>query len=501
MKKVTRLLIATALLIGVLTVCGCGKAEEIPVPDPNLEVLEYTMVAADAAALQDLDVYVNLQKLDLRGSDCYEAIEAYIAAHPQVQVIYDVKVGNERYSPDVKQLNLKDGSFQPEELCEELKHLPLLTVLELPGTSLSAEQIQSIADAYPELNLVYTVEILGQEVASDLTELDLSGLTPADVNEELVSKLQMLPELSRIQLMDATDSSNFAPADVKNLMETLPDVTVAYSFQLFGQTVTTEDERVEFVKVDIGNEGIPEIRAALDILPACTYFLMDTCGVDNEVMAQLRDDYPNTKVVWRVFWGKYHDLTDVEMIHCNGGVNTKNSQVLKYCTDVVYLDLGHNADISSIEFINYMPKLKICIIADSTVSDLSPIANCPDLEWLEIVCCMRVSDLSPIANCTKLRGINLSMAYSVTDITPLFGLQNLERLYIGRSSVKKDQYEAACEALPNCWVSKTWYEAKAISPNYAVGWRLEADYSKADWYEEVCRIFRYAEGFYNGKPE
>lgn len=491
MKKYISLILTLLLATALLT--GCALF------DPNLKVLEHSMVATDAAELEQLEVYTNLQKLDLRGSDCYEAIESYVAAHPQVEVSYDVKVGNSRYSPDVEQLKLEDGTYELEQLLTVMNHLPALKHLELPKTSLTVEGIGSITEAFPTLNVAYTVELMGEEVTPDLTELDLSALSPADLDENLLDKLRLLPNLTTIYLMDSEGISQLAPVDVKNLMNVLPGVAFDYSFQLFGQTVSTADERVEFIKVPIGNEGIPEIRAALDILPNCTYFLMDDCGVDNEVMAQLRDDYPDTKVVWRVYWGtKYHDLTDVVMIRCNGSMDGENIQTLKYCTDVMYLDIGHSRAINNIDFVRYMPKLKILIIMESTVWDLSPLENCPDLEWLEIVKCMRITDLSPLAKCTKLRGLNMSMAYFVTDITPLFGLQNMERLYLGRTTTKKDQYYAACEALPNCWVSRTWYRVGNISENYSVGWRLDEDGEYSDFYKEFREIFRYDEGFSNG---
>ena len=500
MKKVSIVLLSL-LLTAALVFSGCDKAEQAQPHDPNLDVLEHTLVAADAAALQELDIYVNLQTLDLRGSDCYEAIESYIAAHPQVKVIYDVEVAGVRYSPDVQQLKLEDGTFEPDALLAVMKHLPKLECLELPKTGLSFEQLAAIREAYPNLTVIYTVELLGQEVSTDLAELDLSGLTAEELDDQLLEKLRLLTGLARVQLMQEDGTTNFAPVDVKNLMNVLPGVAMDYSFQLFGQTVTTADERVEFKNTYIGDEGIPEIRAALDILPNCTYFLMDNCGVDNEVMAQLRADYPNSKVVWRVFWrNKYHVLTDTEMINSNG-VRSEDIEVLKYCNDVIYLDIGHSDFLDSIEVVKYMPKLKVCICVDSKITDLSPLVNCPDLEVLEIVACRKITDLSPLVNCTKLKGINMSMAYGIEDITPLYSLENMERLYLGSNNVPDEMFEEACEKMPNCWVTDNWYDSSGVYRNYAVGWRLDPKGRFAEWYLEMREIFRYTEYYYSGKGE
>ena len=487
-----RICIVFCLMLLVALFSGCEKH------DPNLDVLELTLITDQAAALQELDVYTNLQKLDLRGSSCYDAIEEYIASHPHVAVTYDVQVAGKRYTTDTTQLIFNHGEFQLEEILCNMKYLHQLNTLELPDTQLNFEQMQQIYDTYPDLNVIYTVDIMGRQVTPDVTELDFSGLD-IDQVQKYLEPVKLLPELSTIRLIDENGNSNFAPADVKLMMDALPGVNLSYSFELFGQTISTADERVEFVKVDIGNEGIPQIREALDILPNCTYFLMDNCGVDNEVMAQLREDYPDTKVVWRVYWGFCNDLTDVEMIHCTDGMDDYNVEVLKYCNDVKYLDIGHNTKLCNIDFIGYMPKLEIAIIVDCGAFDLEPFANCPNLQWLEIVKCRNVSDLSPLANCTNLKGLNMSAVYEVQDLSPLFGLEKLERLYLGYNILPEGQYEAACEALPNCWVTNTAEIANNVSSNYAIGWRLDADGSRAEWYEQIREIFRYSENYYNGK--
>lgn len=496
MKKT--ILMFLVMLLVALMLCACGAEDPEPTEDPNLLVLEYTLVADDASDLDALAVYENLQTLDLRGSSCYEAIESYITAHPQVKVTYDVQIGANRYSPDLTHLALNEGDYDFQELMENVRYFYSIESLELMKTKLTGEQLQQIRDAYPNLNLTYTVELLGKELNGETTELDLAGVDPA-LLDEMQQTLALLPNLQTIQLMTPEGTSRFLPADVKKVMEAAPGATVLYTFELFGKTVSTTDERVEFKKVDIGNEGIPQIREALDILPNCTYFLMDTCGVDNEVMAQLRSDYPDTKVVWRVFWAFYHDLTDVEMIHCTGKLTDENVEVLKYCNDVKYLDIGHNTDLSNIDFINYMPKLEIAIVVDSRIKNLEPFANCPNLQWLEIVNCWKVSDLSPLANCKNLKGLNMSCVFDVKDLSPLFELKNMERLYLGQHLISDEMIADTQEALPDCWITDFARSSGNVSLNYAIGWRLDRKNVRAEWYKEIREIFRYSENFYNGK--
>ena len=70
--------------------------------------------------------------------------------------------------------------------------------------------------------------------------------------------------------------------------------------------------------------------------------------------------------------------------------------MLKYCTDLRALDIGHQAitDLSVIG--EHLTELRVLIIADNKVTDLTPLSNLRHLHYLEFFV-NRVSDLSPLA--------------------------------------------------------------------------------------------------------
>jgi hypothetical protein len=151
---------------------------------------------------------------------------------------------------------------------------------------------------------------------------------------------------------------------------------------------------------------------------------MDGCEVDNEVMAQLRDDFPMPKIVWRVWliepWyssrvmmrrGSF--LTDTERLRTTM-ITQDNCDVLKYCTETKYVDFGHTFWMNDYSFLAYMPKLEACIIAISHVSDISALANCPELEYLEVFT-TDITDLTPLTHCKKLEYLNISNCKQLTD--------------------------------------------------------------------------------------
>lgn len=403
----------------------------------------------------------------------------------------EVMVGDTAYDRHTTALTLEADACTFVQLQTTMGELGSLTSLHLPNTGFTVEQLAQLAQENPHVAITHTATVLGQEYESTVTQFDLSGADGSQT-QQILQELAFFPVLTDVQL-----GEGFAPADVKALMDGLTGVTVHYSFELFGKTVNTTDECLEYVNADIGDGGLAQIRQALDILPACTYLKLDRCGTSNAAMVQLRDDYPETKVVWRVFFAFYNCLTDTEVLRCIRKLDDENVEVLKYCTDVKYLDMGHNEELANFDFLNYMPKLEIAIVVDSQIPSLEPFANCPNLQWLEIVNCQKITDLSPLANCTHLKGLNMSANFKINDLTPLYGLQEMERLFLGHQDLTEEDVKAAQTALPNCWVSIGARSSDIVSYNYSYGWRLEEDGSRAEWYEFVREIFRYDDNYYN----
>ena len=233
-------------------------------------------------------------------------------------------------------------------------------------------------------------------------------------------------------------------------------------------------------------------------MPNCSYLLLDQCGVENEVLAQLRDDFPDTKVVWRIFYGNEGGscLTDVTVFRSVGGLTNSTSKNMKYCTDIVYMDIGHCFTLSDLSFVSYMPNLKVAIVVDCSTTSLEPFASCTNLEYLEIVNCNGVTDLTPLSHCVNLKGLNMSYVFSVEDLSPLYGLEKLERLYMGRNDFSAETIAEARAALPNCWVTDYAESVAWIGFNYAVGWRLDDEHTFAEWYKEIKEIFGYTREIY-----
>lgn len=440
-----------------------------------------TVVTEDTIA--SLDQYPNLKEVDLSGSTCYAAIAEYMQTHPQVQVSYTVSLGTFTTSHNATDLTLEPGNYDPDTLLENLQYLTALKTLHLPRMTLTPEEYTALVTQYPQIALTHSVEFLGSEYPSDTEQLDLSALKPQQV-PEAAKGLSMLPKLSYVELMTASGTSELNKAEVKQLMDAAPNSAFHYTFTLYGKTVSTTDETIAYKNVKIGNEGEAAIREALDILRGCTYFKLENCGIDNEVMASIRADYPDTKVVWRVYFGNSTYLTDVVALRSVYGVENDNCDAMKYCTDVKYMDLGHNDTLTDISFIRNMPELEICIISGVMMTDLEPFSGCKKLEWLELASCYDVTDLTPLASCESLRFLNISYT-KVTSLEPLDDLPLERFVYLGpRASAKEQELFRAIH--PDCWT-----RFRGTQP-YGIVWRYNDEgYTYFDYYKKIREIFNY----------
>ncbi len=497
MKKKIIIVCAFVVLAALCVLGSCsiggGKSPSAETPDQPTatpEAVTELAIVATVDELKALDAeYPQLKKLDLSGSECYEAIMEYIASHPGVDVSYSVSIGGVDYSHDTASVTVEPGTADLYELSDKLSYLPQLTTVIFPEVDFDAAQLAILQEAHPQLNFEYTVSILGSECPLDTTSLDLNGLDYQHV-AITATKISLLPALESIDL----SKSSLSPADVALIRDAAPKAAIDYPFELFGRQVNALDTNIVFDEVEIGDVGEAAVREALELLADGSRVCFDMCGFSNEVMASIRDSYPNHKVVWRVFFGEYFSmLTDEETVRAIFDLYDGTTENLKYCTEVKYMDIGHNSELTEVGFISYMTKLEICIMSGSPFTDTSVFANCPNLEWLELVYCPNVTDISALEGLPSLKYLNLTYT-QVKDISMLGSDVPLERFFYANNPLTAEQI-AEFEAMhPDCWCTYEGFE-------YGYGWRYENEALNefSECYLKLREVFRYHENYYNTK--
>ena len=430
--------------------------------------------------------FPNLKKVDASRCGDYAMLEKLQARLPELDVIYTVSLGGKSFAPDSTELSLAPEEFDLDTLTANLPYLPQVNTLEFLRTDLTLEQVEQLRTDFPGITFAFTVELLGQEYGEDTTELDLSAMTSEQV-VEVSQKLPMLPALEKITLTDGEGNSQLPKEDVKTLQQSVPNAVIDYSFDFFGTVLSTAEEEVHIKNVKIGDEGESEVRAALDLLPNCKRFVLESCQISNEVMAKLRDDYRDrTKVVWRVSFGKGSSLTDAQILRAVYDLVDTNCANLTYLEDVRFMDIGHNEFLKESSFISGMKSLEYVIISGSMISDLKPFANCKNLKVLEAAFCEYIYSAEGLESCENLERLNISYTH-ITDLSPLdnLNLVNLCAMYEGKSRVPVEEQERFKALKPDCKMTFVG------SQPYGSAWRYDDNNDPLEWYATIRKVFRY----------
>jgi len=459
------------LLLSLLLLNGCAdKTLELSGGKVPLTAEELVMVVTPED-LDQLDALTGLKSADFSGSACYEELLSWAQAHPDVDMRYTVdfpdgtQVDNRAEKLDLSSLSAR----QKEEAAPLLRYLPALRSVTLSGKeTVSPELLAKVTEVRPDVDYRFTLPLLKGTVDSGIKKLSFIGHGRWDV----MALEEVLPYLKALRAVDlGTEESSplLTWKEIAALQSLRPDVEFSYGFSLYDREFTTLDETMDFSHVKLRDEG----EALWRVLP-CMQRLkmldMDSCGIDNETMAAIRDQYPEVNVVWRVWFGDiYSERTDaIKILASNPGVGGNlrpgTYENLKYFTKLKYIDVGHQPLMDDISFVSYMPDLEVAILAMGCWEDCTPLASCPHLEFLEIQT-TKVKDITPLAGLKELRHLNLGHLFELTDITPIYGL-DLERLWIGMMTpVPTEQVEEYQRLHPNCVI-----ETEAYDPHHMWRW-------------------------------
>jgi len=393
----------TKLAVALLTVAactvltsGCSSPDVIPPGETTC-----TNVMAE---LEQYREQTDLTFLDLRGTQLtpaqYEQLKSWL---PRCEILWDVCIQDKFYGIETTQLSL--DALTPEDI-DAIGYLPKLERVyayhcdDYPALTLLAER-------YPHLELTYYVPFGGKSLSNDTT----SATIPGDCLEESAAMLPYLPNLTSLRLMGPLPDIT----QIQALQAAWPQLELSWVFSFrdipLDSSVTTLDLTGIPTTVD-------EIEALLPYLPALTYLDMTDCGISNEEMDQLNRRHENVKIVWTVSIGPFirvkTDTTWFMAAKYGYTVRTADVYNLRYCTDIIAVDLGH-MNISNCDFVAFMPHLKYLILADTNVTDLTPLTGLKELVFLELFL-MEIDDFAPLETLTGLEDLNIHYTRGNADV-------------------------------------------------------------------------------------
>ena len=306
-KYLEILILITALLSAALLLSACSNSEAAA-PQPAPAVTEVPAEFADAAEPDP-----------------------------------PVEIDGVLFCADTPRLVLSGLDVSKDEIEEILPQFPLLSILDLRGTSITRDDALSICARYPSITVLWDVSLFGSLYPSDTVELDLSGTAMKD-SSELEEVLCCFPKLEKVILSDCGLSDEYMDA----LNRRYDDISFVWTVHFSVYSLRTD--ATVFCASDVPKLGnvAPELTSPeLDPIKYCT------------------------------------ELEALDLGH----MNFKDIDFLKNMTKMKYLILVQGK-FKDIGVIANMPDLEYLeLFNNNRIVDLTPLLNCRKLKHLNIGYC------------------------------------------------------------------------------------------------------------------
>ncbi len=319
---------------------------------------------------------------------------------------------------------------------------------------------------------VPAVEIDDVLFSAETPRLVLTGL---DVDEATMEEvLPRFKHLASLDLRGTAVSHEYA----QSLTERYPETEIFWDVLLFDMLLPSDTKELDLTDTQLDN--LDEVENALKYYPYLEKVILPDLGFPYEDLDALNRRHEDVRFVWTVHFSVYTLRTDAT-VFCASNVprlgytapelTSQELDPLKYCVDLEALDLGH-MNYTDLEFLRDMTKMKYLILVQGKFSDISVIANMPDLYYLELFNNNRIIDLSPLVSCKNLKHLNIGYCL-FAEWKSLEEMPWLERLWMPHVQISDKDLKELQAALPDTLVYAPFNDVKGSTGG---GWRNDQSY-------------------------
>lgn len=436
---------------------GCNIRWMIPIGE-DLYDSAATTISVNSVKSQNISLYMlfdDLQRIDAEQSEDYDALQELQSALPDCTVSWRVHIGSGAFAPETKELVLNGTGATAREMLQKLSVFSGLTHVEIMDVTFSAEEQTALTEKYPEISFVWNVEVSGKTWRN--TETSLSYVDAQVDATALAAAANRLPNVTSIDLTGCGCTT-----EELLLIQSAYNAEITSELELYGVTFDTKATELDFS--DIPMDNVSEVEKMLPLLTELQKVVMCNCGIPSEEMDALWKRNPDVRFIWSVKIGKATIRTDCTNFtppkhgymangkivdHFKDKYNRlfdEDVKELKYCVDMVCLDLGHMG-ISDYSFLQYMPKLKYLILADTIGTDFSYLKDLKELVFLELFL-TDFKDTEVLLSLTSLEDLNIAYT-DVSDIEHFKQMPWLKRLWATYSKLNYKQCRELQKYIPD----------------------------------------------------
>jgi len=449
---------------------------DIAIGDKTFDGESENIVTADFTA-GDIPAFARLENLasaDVSACSDISAILALRSALPEVRVFWTVPLAGESFDGDSENIIVPDAS--EEELRAALVRLPELKTLTLTGSAFSLESQLALKEKFPSVSFVWDVTLAGKTFISDASALDFTGTPLTEDNlSEIGAALVLLPDAKSVTLTACGLSGDA----LRTFSAAHPEILTIWETQLFGVTFTTDAKEIEFTDIPLTVEDAAQIEDMLPYMPNLKKVVMLRCGISNEDMEEINLRHEDVQFVWMVqvyAYGVRTDQTYFSIYNCEYfyGEYDHLADDLRYCHDMIAVDLGHMHLYGDTYFLTQMPHLQYLILSSAGPNPIPELGTLKELRFLELGKAS-FTDITMLSECTSLTDIDLmykrvkSDEVAEADVQTLCKMTWLKRLYLGGNMYNEEQMQRLYDSLPNTqivihnspeWEQNRWREAE-----------------------------------------
>ena len=372
---------------------------------------------------------------------------------PDCEMRWRLGLGGEWFDVNTEDIALTAAALSSEELLSQLKWFPTVKTVTVENAVLTPDEQRALRDAFTDIAFRWPVTAGSQLLSWDVTELTFAGQTAEDLTA-LEEVLDLLPSLRKLDFT----GSEVPGADRLAFMERHPEIEAAWTVSLLGETYPWNTQLLDFSGRTFDQDAYNALEAAMGELPLLEKVDMCDTGAPYTALDELNKKYESVQVVWRVRFGhnNYYSLrTDDEYFRPSEfgesppAVTDEDTQILRYCTGLRALDLGHQY-FTELSWLEDLPHMTYLIVAECPIKDLTPLTKLKELKYLEIFK-TNVSDLSPLAECPNLKALNCCYikASQANAFNALKKMPQLEYLWYCSSPLTRAQINTLKGQNPN----------------------------------------------------